>query len=51
MELIGAGRMAEVFAVDDETVVKVDRPEFDGVAVYEATICAKSAVVACQSRM
>ena len=38
MELIGAGRMAEVFAVDDETVVKVDRPEFDGVAIYEATI-------------
>jgi hypothetical protein len=38
MELIGAGRMAEVFAVDDDTVVKVDRPEFDGVALYEATI-------------
>jgi Ser/Thr protein kinase RdoA (MazF antagonist) len=38
MELIGEGRMAEVFAVDDETVVKVDRPEFDGVAVYEVTI-------------
>ena len=38
MELIGEGRMAEVFAVDDETVVKVDRPEFDGVALYEAAI-------------
>ena len=38
MELIGGGRMAEVFAIDDEAVVKVDRPEFNGVAVYEATI-------------
>ena len=38
MELIGRGRMAEVFALDDEAVVKVDRPEFNGVAVYEATI-------------
>jgi Ser/Thr protein kinase RdoA (MazF antagonist) len=38
MELIGEGRMAEVFAVDDETVVKVDRPEFNGVALHEATI-------------
>jgi hypothetical protein len=38
MELIGEGRMAEVFAVDDEMVVKVDRPEFNGVALYEATI-------------
>jgi aminoglycoside phosphotransferase (APT) family kinase protein len=38
MELIGRGRMAEVFALNDETVVKVDRPEFNGVALYEATI-------------
>jgi Ser/Thr protein kinase RdoA (MazF antagonist) len=38
VELVGEGRMAEIFAVDDETVVKVDRPEFDGVALHEATI-------------
>lgn len=38
MELIGQGRMAEVFALDDVTVVKVDRPGFDGAAAHEATI-------------
>jgi hypothetical protein len=38
MELVGQGRMAEVFGVDDETVVKVDRPEFNGVALHEAAI-------------
>jgi tRNA A-37 threonylcarbamoyl transferase component Bud32 len=30
--------MAEIFAVDDDTVVKLDRPEFNGVALHEATI-------------
>lgn len=38
MELIGQGRMAEVYAIDDETVVKVDRPGFDGVGGHEAAI-------------
>lgn len=38
MERLGEGRMAEVFAVDHRTVVKLDRPEFQGVAAFEAAI-------------
>lgn len=30
--------MAEIFVVDHGTVVKLDRPEFNGVALHEATI-------------
>jgi hypothetical protein len=37
-ELIGEGRMAQVFALDFGTVVKLDRPEFNGVAAHEAAI-------------
>jgi len=37
-ELIGEGRMAQVFALDAGTVVKLDRPEFNGVAAHEAAI-------------
>jgi thiamine kinase len=38
VELIGAGRMAEVFAFGHDAVVKLDRPEFNGVATHEAAI-------------
>ena len=37
-ELVGEGRMAHVFALDSRTVVKLDRPEYNGVASYEAAI-------------
>ena len=37
-ELIGEGRMAQVFALDDHTVVKLDRPEFNGIAGHEAAL-------------
>jgi Ser/Thr protein kinase RdoA (MazF antagonist) len=33
--------MAEVYALDRATVVKLDRPEFDGVAVHEARMLAE----------
>ena len=36
MELLGSGRMAEVFAVDDARVVKLDRPEWNGVSAMES---------------
>lgn len=35
MELVATGRTAEVFAVDPGRVVKVDRPGWEGLAVYE----------------
>lgn len=38
MKFLAEGRMAEIFAVDHDTVVKLDRPEFNGVALHEATI-------------
>lgn len=38
VELLGAGRLAEVFAVGPDAVVKLDRPEFNGVADHEAAI-------------
>jgi hypothetical protein len=38
VEFVAEGRMAEIFAVDHDTVVKLDRPEFNGVALHEATI-------------
>lgn len=37
MEFVAEGRMAEIFAVDHDTVVKL-RPEFNGVALHETTI-------------
>ena len=38
MELIGVGRMAEVYAVGNDTVLKLDRVEFNGAAEHEAVI-------------
>jgi aminoglycoside phosphotransferase (APT) family kinase protein len=38
VELLAEGRMAEVFAYDDGTVVKLDRPEWDGVANFESDV-------------
>lgn len=35
VELIGDGRMAEVFGLDDDRVVKLDRPEWSGVSEFE----------------
>jgi hypothetical protein len=37
VEFVAEGRMAEIFAVDHDTVVKL-RPEFNGVALHETTI-------------
>ena len=44
VELIGTGRMAEVFAVDDDTVVKLDRPEHNGATRHEATLLVELAL-------
>jgi len=38
VELLAAGRMAEVYAIDDERVVKLDRPEWNGVSAFEADV-------------
>jgi Phosphotransferase enzyme family len=38
MELLAAGRMAEVFVIDDERVVKLDREEWDGVSAFESDV-------------
>jgi Ser/Thr protein kinase RdoA (MazF antagonist) len=36
MELLAVGRMAEVFIIDDERVVKLDRQEWNGVSAFES---------------
>ena len=36
VELLAAGRMAEVFVIDDERVVKLDRLEWNGVSALES---------------
>ncbi len=38
MELIAQGRMGEVFAYDEGRVVKLDRPEWNGIAALEIQI-------------
>jgi aminoglycoside phosphotransferase (APT) family kinase protein len=38
MKLLGAGRMGEVYAYGEGLVVKLDRPEWSGVAEFEAEI-------------
>jgi Ser/Thr protein kinase RdoA (MazF antagonist) len=35
MELLAEGRMAEVFALDEDRVLKLDRPEWSGVSDFE----------------
>jgi Ser/Thr protein kinase RdoA (MazF antagonist) len=38
VELLAEGRTAEVFAYGDGRVLKLDRPEWDGLSSYEATV-------------
>jgi Ser/Thr protein kinase RdoA (MazF antagonist) len=38
MELLAAGRTAEVFAYGAGRVLKLDRPEWDGLSAFEATV-------------
>ena len=40
MELLASGRMAEVFAWGDGRVLKLDRPEWSGIAAVEAAVLA-----------
>jgi Phosphotransferase enzyme family len=43
MELLAEGRMAEVFAYGDGTVVKLDRPEWSGVSNFESDVLVRAA--------
>ena len=43
VELLDAGRMAEVFAIDDERVVKLDREKWNGVSAYESDVITRVA--------
>jgi aminoglycoside phosphotransferase (APT) family kinase protein len=43
MELLAAGRMAEVFAYGEGRVVKLDRPEWSGVGIFEAEVIERAA--------
>ena len=38
MELLGEGRTAQVFAYGEGRVLKLDRPEWNGLSVFEATV-------------
>ncbi len=38
MELLAEGRTAEVFAYGEGRVLKLDRPEWNGLSVFEATV-------------
>jgi hypothetical protein len=40
VELLAAGRMAEVFIIDDERVLKLDRQEWNGVSALESDVIA-----------
>jgi Ser/Thr protein kinase RdoA (MazF antagonist) len=43
VQLIAEGRMAEVFAFEDGRVVKLDRPEWDGVSAFESDVITRAA--------
>jgi hypothetical protein len=43
VELLAEGRMAEVFAYGDGRVVKLDRPEWSGVSLFESDVLLKVA--------
>jgi Ser/Thr protein kinase RdoA (MazF antagonist) len=43
VELLAEGRMAEVYAYGDDRVVKLDRPEWSGVSIFESDILTKLA--------
>jgi Ser/Thr protein kinase RdoA (MazF antagonist) len=38
VELLAEGRMAEVYALDEDTVLKLDRPEWSGVSEFELEV-------------
>jgi hypothetical protein len=40
VELLAAGRMAEVYIIDDERVVKLDRQEWNGISTFESDVLA-----------
>lgn len=43
MEFLAAGRTAEVFALDDQRVVKLDRPEWSGLSAFESDVIIRAA--------
>jgi thiamine kinase len=43
VEFLAAGRTAEVFALDDQRVVKLDRPEWSGVSAFESDVITQAA--------
>jgi Ser/Thr protein kinase RdoA (MazF antagonist) len=43
MELLAEGRMAEVFALDEDRVLKLDRPEWNGVSEFERDVITRVA--------
>jgi hypothetical protein len=43
MELLAEGRMAQVFALDDDRVLKLDRPEWSGVSEFEFDVITRVA--------
>lgn len=43
MELLGEGRTAEVFSYGDGRVLKLDRPEWNGLSTFEATLLTRLA--------
>jgi Ser/Thr protein kinase RdoA (MazF antagonist) len=43
VELLAEGRMAEVYALDEGRVVKLDRPEWNGVAAFESDVLVRAA--------
>ena len=40
MELLAEGRTAEVFAYGEGRVLKLDRPDWNGLSAFEATVLA-----------
>jgi Ser/Thr protein kinase RdoA (MazF antagonist) len=43
MELLAEGRMAQVFALDEDRVLKLDRPEWSGVSDFECDVISRVA--------
>lgn len=50
MELVAVGRTAEVFAYGGGRVVKLDRPEWNGLSHYEAGVVRDAFAAAFQYR-
>ena len=49
MELLAEGRTAEVFAYGEGHVLKLDRPEWNGLSALEATVLRLVADAGCPS--